>query len=219
MPRYGLLWGSLLNIRELRSLDYIVKFPPEVPMRAIAVLVMLMLVGCASRYRLTEQQEQRVKIMSESQAHAILQAVVMETPESGGLCATNANWIKSRPKVIGFDGSKVRFIDYTAYVKSVDSRVSNFAGSTSVTVDTRYGLDASSFYFDFKDASKVRILAEWVMAPGGQCRHQTTNRALGIYNAKGFFINLDVPSEKLNEVVLAIIKVAPDATMIEGSGL
>ena len=157
--------------------------------------------------------------MPEESAINVLKPAMDSSKDHGGLCATNANRIKTTPRIVGFDGAKVHFIHHTAHIKDIQPGIRRFGSMMQVDTAITYEFKNALFFFDFKKAQTLRLVGKGVMHVGGTCMRKASNQPLALYNDEGTYINIDVPSEKLDEILAAIVRLSPDVKIIQGSGL
>lgn len=175
--------------------------------RAVAAGLYLLVCGCASTYEAPKAVEAQRASLDATGAAALLASALSKTDEAHGLCSSNVRLDRSSPNYVEMKNGVMIFEDYTK--KDRDPDVARDFPSLDMKRDR--------FEFDFRGVSQVRVLSPGAVS--SVCARAATNRQLGLKDAKGMFINVDLPAGSLDPFMAAVLFYSPQARVAQGFGL
>lgn len=176
-----------------------------------AMLIILVLGGCAAPYELSQQERTLAAGMTDDRADEIIHQALTSTASQGGLCAVNnAGQRFGAPRVTHYFGPVAFLVDYPDEIDSV----SLDDGAVILNGSDR----AQPVRFDFRTLARVTLVSRDTFAQGSACRVSGDGPVFGLATESEVYINVDVTAASTSPLIAALRHYSPQARFTRSLG-
>lgn len=175
----------------------------------LAITALLILSGCASKFAPTEKMMQLKQGMSTQQATDVLKKFIKPGAVDTGFCHSNSATVdQGTPITVSQTGYSMKAYNVGELIRSekVASGTMNY-----------YKKIYYQYERNFKDITQIRLLKNQIMK---SCPSVSKiGYSVNIYFSVTKADTVIVPEDSIDEIMAAIMTVAPQAKLIEGIGM
>lgn len=176
--------------------------------KATFLVLAMLLSGCASSYKPSTSMLSLKQGMDKQQATAVFAEYAKPSAVNAGFCGGGHSMDAGTPAIVSHEG-----YSYQAYVLGERIKSEKVALSTIIT----YKKDYFQAVRKFSNISKIRVMQGPVVY--GSCNDKNpTTYAISIYFGTSDNDAFAVGASGLDEMMAALVTLAPQAKLMEGAG-